>query len=758
VKKQGPAATEKSKILTTKTIIVRAATIYNSTDTTLIPSAASGFASDIITLTECDATRIIKVTMSGDPDPMVTTYTSANEVDITSWYTLDAGQRSDYYEVSSIVRKAMYAAPTKPIKVTFEYYDHTAGDFFSVDSYKNIPYSMIPSINIANTIYNLRDCLDFRSRKADDASGFSAAGSLVSEPLVTTKTISTSFSHYLSKVDLLSLSSDGVLSLTPGISSLTPSEPTLTNSSAIALSTIAHSPFTQTPELCSVRNFAHKRYTMAELGRMDSRLKNVEYTVALNDMEKRTVSMDIKDANGLSRYKNGFLTDNFNSYAASDVFNRDYSASIRLDQNVLGPKFVTSNVVVSEPESTLASTRLAKNYQVTGPTMSLPYTEEALITQDAASHSEYINPYAVISYTQSPTGNMYPSEDIWVDSRTEDGKSLSLTSFYGYYSQDQFCRTKSSLIYVKGMKPNTKFNCFIDNIAKNASLTPCHTLRYTTTSSGEFIGVDTSGKSSDNLSARTTTIGSYDTLEYGEVLTFSGGGTAILVAKETQVVAGVSETVLKIANVLGTCTGTFTGSISGLTGTVSSITEETELKTNSVGSFAGVVLFGSNIPNGLKYVQLADSLTSPVTSVTVCFVAKKTVNILQPPPPPAPEPVYYAPYESTTYVGSYYEPQVTTAKVTPKAVAPVAQQYFAYIPGTTYGAGSIDSYGSWTSFSSTENITSPGWVGDQYVVPWDQGMAYGESLTNAQTQVEYAYNNIMHLPTVLDALAYLNWS
>ena len=54
--------------------------------------------------------------------------------DITSRYVLDTGQRDNFYDIARIVRKGNAVAPTGRLMVVYNYFEHGAGDFFTVDS------------------------------------------------------------------------------------------------------------------------------------------------------------------------------------------------------------------------------------------------------------------------------------------------------------------------------------------------------------------------------------------------------------------------------------------------------------------------------------------------------------------------------------------------------------------------------------------------------------------------------------------------
>ena len=55
--------------------------------------------------------------------------------DVTNRYTFDDGQRDNFYDVSRIVLKPGFNNPTGQILISFDYFDHSSGDFCVVDSY-----------------------------------------------------------------------------------------------------------------------------------------------------------------------------------------------------------------------------------------------------------------------------------------------------------------------------------------------------------------------------------------------------------------------------------------------------------------------------------------------------------------------------------------------------------------------------------------------------------------------------------------------
>ena len=111
------------------------------------------------------------VHMADDFDTAATTA----DTDITDRFHLDTGQRDNFYDVARLVRIPGKAAPTGRLLVTFDYFEHGAGNFFSVDSYSGFDYGHIPDYtsDVTGETFELRDVLDFRPR-VDNASTINA--------------------------------------------------------------------------------------------------------------------------------------------------------------------------------------------------------------------------------------------------------------------------------------------------------------------------------------------------------------------------------------------------------------------------------------------------------------------------------------------------------------------------------------------------------------------------------------------------------
>ena len=391
---------EKTKTLTTAT---------PETFTTAVAAQAN-----VIYLDKADIFKLISVTMAPAAAFGTTPASSAYTIDITDRYEFDNGQRDTHYDWGSLTLKPSYAAPSNPIRVSYQYFEHGAGDYFDVNSYSGIDYKQIPS--------NLRDSIDFRPRVANKSVGaknFIGTGGIVSGTPKRGESVTADYSYYLPRSDKIALDSNGLLFNISGVPALKPglpADPAL----GMILYTLSLEAFTfgTSPDSILTTKIDNKRYTMRDIGNLDKRINNLEYYTALSLLEQETQSMSIKDSSGLDRMKNGFVVDNFTGSSLSDKASPDYFCAIDMANNQLRPFYTMQNVNLLEKYSS-SSARASSNYQLTGDIITLPYTTTPIVTQQYASRLENINPFAIFTFLGDVTINP-PSDDWFETARAPD--------------------------------------------------------------------------------------------------------------------------------------------------------------------------------------------------------------------------------------------------------------------------------------------------------------------------------------------------
>jgi hypothetical protein len=395
VKKTTTAAKEKTKTsVTFETIQVETQTAAQAKE---------------ISLGKADVFNIVSIKMAntfGD----ITEQNPAN-VDIVDYYELDFNITDSFYGISKLILKQGYPLPTGSIEVVFDYFSHGPGDYFSVDSYigSGIKFEDLPRYGASSS----RDILDFRPRIDSSGSFNINLGAVLSELPKRGDNAELDLSYYLARKDKISIDFRGKFFVTKGIPSLFPIEPE-TPQNSMLLYGVSLIPYTYKPRApdVNVTSVDNKRYTMRDIGKLEKRIDNLEYYTTLNMLETETANSKITDENGLDRFKNGFLVDNFAGHGIGNAEDPDYKCSIDLENKELRPFFRMENVNLVERASNDGQ-RTLNNYQATGDIITLPYTEQALIKQNISSRTENVNPFAVFTFIGRIDLN--PSSDDWFE-------------------------------------------------------------------------------------------------------------------------------------------------------------------------------------------------------------------------------------------------------------------------------------------------------------------------------------------------------
>lgn len=379
-----------------------------------------------INLNQYDVFRITKIVTSTSPgvEPNPTT-----DKRIEALYDLDTGQRDFFYDLARVTLKAGYEKPEGKVRVEFEYFEHSEeGDYFSVDSYSSyfsglgefnpgISYGEIPNYTSSDGIsYALTDCLDFRKKLNASTAGKAPIQRIVCD-----------YHFYRARSDKLILSSKTQnFELSLGIPDLVP-QPASDLAEGMTICELLHNPFGISRESCVLKYLDNRRYTMRDIGKLEKRIKNLEYYTTLSLLEKETSDLVITDANGNDRFKNGFLVDNFSSFDSSDISSPDFLCSIdaateRVARPMINDDYIelfetlSPNVgAVSSEEAADARVQVG-HYTETNGLYTLPYTKSVFISQGIASKVSNINPFNVSTYIGEL--KLTPWSDSWRETKT----------------------------------------------------------------------------------------------------------------------------------------------------------------------------------------------------------------------------------------------------------------------------------------------------------------------------------------------------
>ena len=404
-----------------------------------------------------DVKRIVKIIDTGTPTTVpINAMLTNSAYDVTNNFLFDNGQTDSYYGHSSIRLRTGAPQPKGALLVLLDYYLHSGGDgYFSINSYlgagdggvstKPEAYAQIGSYTSkAGTTYMLRDAIDFRLSQVNAQSTFAfrysgsistTGGALVPQDLTN---FITDYTYYLGRKDILVLTKDNNFAIVNGKPSNNPTFPN-TPDGSLLLGKITLDPYTaylpdELPGVRALPNLSlekvqHRRWAMSDISDLQTRVNNLEYYTSLSLLEKQAADLQVPDANGLNRFKNGILVDNFTNFSTADSGNPDYSAKInkRLsfmtasDWVLNAPLFARDGFNAYGRLSTAAQTALGYRYHTStggaSTIITLPYTTANLVVQRIASNTISLNPFAVT--IGEGLLDINPPMDMWV-SATRD--------------------------------------------------------------------------------------------------------------------------------------------------------------------------------------------------------------------------------------------------------------------------------------------------------------------------------------------------
>ena len=166
-----------------------------------------------------------------------------------------------------------------------------------------------------------------------------------------TSNLQADFEYYIGKEASLFLLPEGQFKMVEGVSSAEEPQKPKDLDNAMKLAEFSLPPYTFSPKDVEVQRFKTQRFTMQDIGRLKDRLEKVESLTALSLLERDAESFEIQDANGLNRFKSGFVVDNFSGHRVGDG-NADYKIAIDQQNNEARPKCVLRNATLTEQATT----------------------------------------------------------------------------------------------------------------------------------------------------------------------------------------------------------------------------------------------------------------------------------------------------------------------------------------------------------------------------------------------------------------------
>lgn len=333
-------------------------------------------------------------------------YTSGTQqIDITSDFELDDGQRESFYDYSRLYIKPTAANEARytvgsggqnlSITVEYIYFAHGGlayAPFVGSMSYINHPYEQIPLYTNTRTgkTVSLANCLDFRRSSPKSVTPMIKPYGRMEFGV--NEDTEVSYTHYLPRVDKLCVkqnSEDGsplffIVRGTPDMSPIAPPDPT----EGLVISTLTVPAYTHNTSDITITTNDTKRYTMADIGKIQQRVDEVEVFAKLSLAESEIESRSLRSIpNSTEPIKTSIYSDQLYGHSVSDVASSEHICSIDFERGELRPFFTSSSISLLSAPSVLTNTVVTSDGVAT-----LSYSEEEHLSNKQYTKTIAANP------------------------------------------------------------------------------------------------------------------------------------------------------------------------------------------------------------------------------------------------------------------------------------------------------------------------------------------------------------------------------
>jgi hypothetical protein len=297
----------------------------------------------------------------------------------------------------------------------FDYFTHSGTGAFDVKSYPATMYDQIPIYRspVDAAEFNLRDCLDFRTRRQDDTgwrvgspyadreSDIYYWGEYIKPNQDTTTGTQADVEYYVGRVDRLYVQNKDANTkqvgnkfyLDKGIPADNPiAKVDITSRNSQLIATLTSPPYTASSSDVKIVYNDSLRYTMKDISVIDKKLTALEKRVKRQGLDIIALNNTVFDRNGINGnvlYKTGIFVEDFSSYNSADIKNPKFTATIDFAKKECRPGInaIKHNLFYETDPS--AQFSLLNNWPV------LKYTTESFISQLSPSANIEINPHGI---------------------------------------------------------------------------------------------------------------------------------------------------------------------------------------------------------------------------------------------------------------------------------------------------------------------------------------------------------------------------
>ena len=341
---------------------------------------------------------------------------TSDGTDITDLIQLDNGARDTHFETARVIKQGPFDTSGPTFSYTFTYWDWSNDEFdggtgLYADAFSYaVDYTQVPKHKLSSgEIISLTDFVDFRGKKT--ATHIEARNPVEGVP------IQVDASYYYSRADKLIVTEDGDFQILLGQQAREPLFKKTPNNS-LELYKIVMNPNTLSPEDINTTFIEHKRYTMADIAKLERKLDNLEelYQLSFAELEAK-LNPKLDPVSGEPKNETGLMIDDFTDHTGSDVNDDDFKASIDPENKVLRPMIDDNNIRLIYRPFDAADTSpngpqySSQNTIKKGDNVYINYTESAWVSQPLATESIAINTNGKVDYVGDIT--LSPSSDEW---------------------------------------------------------------------------------------------------------------------------------------------------------------------------------------------------------------------------------------------------------------------------------------------------------------------------------------------------------
>ncbi len=314
------------------------------------------------------------------------------------------GQTSTQYETAKV--RCLKAGETN---VNVVHWKFSGGNFYTVNSYRNSGGGQSDLDDIP--LYNgnrLGDFFDIRPYPSTtDVLSLDPYSPIIGD-----------IDYFLPRVDSIVILSNGEFSIEKGIPSLLPVAANA-SSNGLVLHNLNIPAYTFKATNIDVESFRHQRYTMSDIGRIDTRVSNLEYYTALSLLEKSADDKSIFDDDGTARFKNGLVAEGFRNFTIGDVLNSEFICHYERERGHLYPAFSAYSIPFELTQTNgidINADSQFTNSGLSNEALTLPYNEVVYTNQPFATQFVSVQPYEYVATLGSMI--LAPEVDTWNDTIT----------------------------------------------------------------------------------------------------------------------------------------------------------------------------------------------------------------------------------------------------------------------------------------------------------------------------------------------------